>query len=157
MTDEMKIMKAQQAYLTLCCSLDEDNWKYLKKEESYAVVYRETGNDLPMDCWLCIDAKRQLVRFLSTLPVDMKAADKMVEAAVACCIANSTVAYGGFDLDIATGKVHFRMTYAIKDGVVGKDFFRNMRSFATSVIDSYNDKFALLAQGKMKATDFFDV
>ena len=156
MTDEMKVLKTQQAYLTLCNSLDEDKWKYIKKEADYAVIYRETGDDLPMDCWFGIDVKRQVVRFLSTLPVDMKAADKIADAAVACCVANSTVAYGGFDLNIATGKVYYRMTYAIKDGVVGKDFFRNMRRFATRVIDRYNDKFVALAEGKVKAPDFID-
>ena len=141
MTDEMKKLKAMQAYLTLCSSLDEDQWNYIKKEADYAVIYRETGDDLPMDCWFGIDVKRQVVRFLSTLPVDMKSAGKIPDAAVACCVANSTVAYGGFDLNIATGKVYFRMTYAMKDSVVGKDFFRNMRRLATRVIDRYNDRF----------------
>lgn len=157
MTDEMKKLKAQQAYFTLCNSLDEDNWKYIKQDADYAVIYRETGNDLPMDCWFGIDPKRQVVRFLSTLPVDMKSPDKIADAAVACCIVNSKIAYGGFDLNIATGKVYFRMTYAVKDGIVGKDFFRNMRKFAVAVIDKYNDKFLALALGTMKATAFLDL
>ncbi|MBQ8309203.1 MAG: hypothetical protein IJX96_05150 [Clostridia bacterium] len=157
MTDEMKIEKAELAYFTLCDSLDEDGWKYIKKDGDLSVKYRETGDDLPMDCLFGIDIKRQVVRFLSTLPVNMLANNKLVDAAVACCIVNSKISYGCFDLNIETGAVCFRMTYSFKESVMGKDFFRNMRRFATTVIDKYNERFLALSNGECKATDFLDI
>lgn len=157
MTDQEKRLKAQQAYFTLCSSLDEDHWNYIKKDDDFSVIYRETGNDLPIDCLFGIDVQRQVVRFLSTLPVDMKSKNKIADAAMACCIINSKIAYGGFDLNIATGSVCFRMTYAIKNGLVGKDFYRNMRKLAAVVIDKYNEKFLSLSLGKIKATAFLDL
>ena len=156
MTDEMKKYKAQQAFETLCASLDKDDWKYGKKEEDYIVYYNETGDDLTMQCLIAIDESRQVVRFLSTLPM-VFSEDKLVEGAVACCIVNSTIAYGSFDLSIPEGKLTYRMTYSIKDSIMGQDFYRQMRCLATTVLDKYNDKFVALSEGRMKATDFFNI
>lgn len=156
MTDEMKKYKAQQAFDTLCASLDKDNWKYGKKEEEFIVYYNETGDDLTMQCLIMVDAERQVIRFLSTLPVQLSD-DKLIEGAVACCIVNSQVAYGSFDLAIPDGRLTYRMTYSFKDSIMGKDFYREMRCFATTVLDKYNDKFVALAEGRLRATDFLNM
>lgn len=156
MTDEMKLANAKRAFETLCKSLDADNWNYEKKEDSLIVKYNETGHDLTMACIIMIDVKRQVVRFKSTLPISAPK-EKVVDASVACCLVNSNLAYGGFDLDPSDGTLAYRITYAFHGSVLGEDFFREMRCYATTVVDKYNDKFVELALGKIKATDFANI
>jgi hypothetical protein len=156
MTDEMKLQNAKRAYATLCRSLDADDWNYDKKEDVLVVKYNETGKDFTMSCTIMIDVKRQVVRFQSILPISAPK-DKIVETAAACCFVNSRIAYGGFDLDPTDGMVTYRITYAFHGCTLGEDFFREMRCYATTVVDKYNDKFVDLALGKIKATDFADM
>ena len=156
MTDEMKLKNARRAYQTLCQSLDADNWNYQKLENDLMVKYNETGKDFTMPCLIMVDVKRQVVRFKSHLPINAPK-DKIVDTAVACCLVNDTLAFGGFDLDPATGEVTYRITYAFHGSTLGEDFFREMRCYATTVVDKYNDKFVELALGKIKATDFANI
>jgi hypothetical protein len=151
--DAKKEKKAIKAFKVMCASLDEDNWKYLKDEKSYKVEYIETGDsELKMQCKFFLDAEREMVRFLSKIPVEFPQ-EKIMEAAVACCLINNKIIFGSFDLDVHKGTIWFRMSNAMLDEIPGKDFFRIMRRRATNVIDTYNDRLLKLQKGEIKAIE----
>lgn len=152
---ELKIRekKAKKAFDILCKSLDEDHWKYSISKDDLMVTYSERGDDLVMNCKIILDKERNVFRFLSKIPAEFPETEEAMQAAVACCIINNKLLYGAFDLNVSKGTIWYRMAYAFRDDVPGKDFFRKLRRLATTVIDKYNDRFEKLKKGELKAAD----
>lgn len=154
MEDEKKVKSAQNVYNTLCELLDEKELRYEKHVEDLVVAFTMRGDDFPMQFIVNIDAKRQLVRVLSPLPVTFED-DKRVEGAIATSQINYRLADGSFDYDYAKGKVIFRLTSSFADSLLSKDLFEFMLAVAMYTVDDYNDKLYMLAKGKMPIEDFF--
>ena len=79
-----KMANAQQAYDTLCKSLDRRGWKYGKDEAEFVVHFGVNGDDIPMNFIIAVDAERQLVRLMSPLLFKINADKRRVSLAMAC-------------------------------------------------------------------------
>lgn len=154
MSEDKKLKNAQNVFQTLCAMLDEKEFRYEKREDDLVVNFFISGDDLPMQFVLNVDAERELIRLLSPVPVTFEG-DKRVEGAIATCQANYKLADGSFDYDFKNGKILFRMTSSFKDSLISKDMFEYMVAVACYTIDEYNDKFLMLAKGMMSIEDFF--
>ena len=155
MSDDKKLKNAQNMYKTLCAMLDEKELKYEKHENDLVVTFTLGGEDIPMQFVLNVDAERQLIRLLSPIPV-IFGEDKRIEGAIAACQANYGIADGSFDFDFKQGRIIFRMTSSFIDSLISKDVFEYMIAVAGYTVDEYNDKFFMLAKGKLSIKEFFN-
>lgn len=154
MSDDKKLKNAQNVFKTLCAMLDEKELRYDKREDDLVVDFTMSGEDIPMRFVINIDAKRELIRLLSPIPVTFEG-DKRIEGAIAACQANYRMADGSFDFDFKSGKVLFRMTSSYIDSIISKELFEYMVAVAGYTIDEYNDKFFMLAKGQLPIEEFF--
>ena len=145
--------KALSVYKILCDALDERNWKYQKHPEDLVVTFTVTGEDIPMNFVLMIDAKRELVRLVSPLPFTFSE-EKRLEGAIATSFANYKLADGSFDYNYKEGKLNFRMTSSFKDSLISKELFQYMIACACYTVDEYNDKFLMINKGMLSIADF---
>lgn len=153
MTEGVNLKKAQNVYKILCDLLDEKHLRYEKYPEDLVVTFILNGEDIPMNFILNIDAKRDLVRLLSPIPVKFEG-DKIVAGAIATCQATYCLADGSFDYDCTNGTVSFRMTSSYKDSLISKDVLEYMIAVAGYTVDEFNDKFLMIAKGVLSIEDF---
>lgn len=154
MADEKKLKNARLVFNTLCGMLDEKDFKYEIHEEDLVVTFGMSGEDIPMNFVINVDAERELIRVLSLLPFEFEE-DKRVDAAIATGQINYRLADGSFDFDYKTGRVIFRMTSSYKDSLISMDVFEYMIAVASFTIDEYNDKLLMLAKGTASVDEFF--
>jgi hypothetical protein len=158
----MNMIKAEAVFDTLIDMLDTRDWKYEKHEEKLLIKSCIKGDDIPIEFIVVVNPKNEVVQFISSLPFKMPE-DKRVEGALAVCAANYTLLDGSFDYDIRDGKIIFRMTSSYRGSIfsenvifITKDLFEYMIMVAASTIDKYNDKFLMIAKGRMTVQQFME-
>ena len=153
MVDEKKMELAKQVYQTLCEAIERREWNFGKDEEKLLVHFGVSGDDIPMQFILIVDAERQLIRVMSPLPFKMSEAKRM-EGAIATCAASFGMADGSFDYDLSDGTIVFRMTASFRESLIGEGLFQYLISCSCAMVDKYNDQFLALDKGIMSITDF---
>lgn len=153
MSDEQNNRLAEGVYNTICKALDSKKWVYSKHPEDLVVTFSSVGDDIPMDFVMAVDAKRELIRMLSRLPLTFDSGHR-VDGAIATSQINYTLADGSFDYDYDSGKVSFRLTATFKDSLISEGLILYMISCACYTVDEYNDKLLMLAKGLMSLEDF---
>lgn len=148
-----KLTQAKKIYFDFCRVLDEEGWKYTKKEEELRIETGAQGDDLPMDLYLSVDAENQLLMLLSPIPVKAPE-DKRLDVAAAISTVNNQLVDGCFDHNILDGKIYFRMAYSYIDMTFGTEFYKYMLYCSCQTIDEYNDKFWMLAKGMLTLEQF---
>lgn len=154
MQDE-KTARANEVFSALCKMLDDRDWKYSKDEEKRSVSGVIHGEDIPIEFIMLVEAKQELVQFLSFLPFEVPE-DKRTEMAIAVCAANYGFANGSFDFNVmGSGKIIFRLTTSYRgDSKLSADLFEYMLVVAAMSTDDYNDKFFLLSKGNITLQQF---
>lgn len=152
MADE-KIKQANIVYRTLCKALDEREWKYAEHPEDLVITFTYTGEDIPMEFVMAVDADRQIVRILSRLPFKFPS-DKRVDGAVATSYINYKLADGSFDYDYTTGEILFRLTATFIESIISGDLLWYMVVCACGTVDEYNDKLLMVAKGMLPIEQF---
>ncbi len=153
MADEKKMELAKQVYATLCAAIDRREWNYQKDEENLVAYFGVSGDDIPMQFILVVDAERQLIRVMSPLPFKMSEAKRM-EGAIVTCVASYGMADGSFDYDLSDGTIVFRMTASFRESLIGEGLFHYLISCSCAMVDEYNDQFLAIDKGMMSITDF---
>lgn len=153
MADEKKMELAKQVYQTLCEAIERREWNFGKDEEKLLVHFGVSGDDIPMQFILIVDAERQLIRVMSPLPFKMSESKRM-EGAIATCAASFGMADGSFDYDLSDGTIVFRMTASFRESLIGEGLFQYLISCSCAMVDKYNDQFLALDKGIMSITDF---
>lgn len=153
MVDEKKMELAKQVYQTLCEAIKRREWNFGKDEEKLLVHFGVSGDDIPMQFILIVDAERQLIRLMSPMPFKMSESKRM-EGAIATCAASFGMADGSFDYDLSDGTIVFRMTASFRESLIGEGLFQYMISCSCAMVDKYNDQFLALDKGIMSITDF---
>lgn len=153
MVDEKKMELAKQVYQTLCEAIERREWNFGKDEEKLLVYFGVSGDDIPMELILIVDAERQLIRLMSPMPFKMSESKRM-EGAIATCAASFVMADGNFDYDLSDGTIVFRMTASFRESLIGEGLFQYMISCSCAMVDKYNDQFLALDKGIMSITDF---
>ena len=153
MAEANEMALAKTVYADLCAALERREWHYQKHEEDLAVAFGVTGEDIPMEFVLVVDAGRQLLRVFSKLPFTVPE-DKRMELAIATCVASNGIVDGSFDYDIAEGTIVFRLTASFRESKIGDGLFDYLIGCSSVAVDAFNDKFLLLCKGLISIDDF---
>ena len=156
MAEEKELKQAKEVYKTLCTRLDEHNWRYEKDEENLKIHCGAQGDDLPMEIYIEVDKKRQLVSLLSPMPFTVPE-NRRSGIAVAVSMANYGMVDGSFDFDYLTGRLLFRMTTSYRESIIGKELFTYMLMCSCITIDRYNDKFLVVAKQDMTVEQILEL
>lgn len=147
--------KAKKVYGTMVKALKAKDWKFEESEEKLAIISNYQGDDIPITFFIVIDAAREVIRFISSLPFKV-GEDKRVDGALAVCIANDGLVNGSFDYDLNDGEIRFRLTTSYCGCEIGEEFFMDMMATALMTTDKYNDKFLMLSKGVMTLQQFIE-
>ena len=147
---------------TLVKTLNDLDWTFDKYEDKLIITSGVKGDDIPINFIVKVNPKNEVVQFLSKLPFNMPE-DKRVDGALAVCAANYTLIDGSFVYDIRDGEILFKMTSSYRGSIfsenvifITKDLFEYMIMVAASTIDKYNDKFLMIAKGRMTIQQFIE-
>lgn len=153
---EVNMNKAREVYASLVSTLDKRGWKFERHDADLVISSGVKGDDLPIEFILVVNAKQQVVEFLSRLPFEMPE-NKRVEGAVAVCAANDGLCDGSFDYNLQNGKITFRMTSSFcGETVLGEELFEYMIYVASATVDRFNDKFLMLAKNAITLAQFIE-
>ena len=155
MANEAKTAAARKTYNTICAALDNRGWNYSKIEDRLAINFTVKGDDLPMEYVIFVDADRQLIRVLSRLPFAVKD-DKIMDMAIACCVATYGLVDGSFDLDPKSKCVIFRLTVSFLGSEIGEGLFSHIIDFSDYFIDLYNDRLFAVNEGFISVNEFIE-
>lgn len=155
MAEAKNMKKAQEVYATIIRMLDTRDWKYSKHEEDLLIKSVLRGEDLPVEFILVVNPRNQVVQFISRLPFDIPE-DKRVDGAIAVCTANYGLIDGSFDYDLRDGEIRYRLTCSYRDSQLSEDLFEYMIMAAAFTVDNYNDRFFMLAKGRMTVQQFIE-
>ncbi len=144
---------ARKSFETICRVLDEHEWKYTKHPEDMVVVCSARGDDIPMEVVTNVDEGRMNVKARSILPFEVPE-DKRIDFALAISTINTTVVNGCFEYDISAGRVLFRISNSLVEGVISDDAVLYIYMAAFHIIDEYNDKLLMLAKGVITIEQF---
>lgn len=154
MGEDKKIKRAQKVYKNMCAELKKHGIKFGENEKDLETFFRVTGDDLPMDFIVKVDAERELVRLNSTLPVTFKEGN-LIQGAVATCQLNYVLADGCFDYSVTDGTITYKMTSSYKDSLLSGEVFVYLVGIAMGTVERYNDKLYMLAEEKISLAEFF--
>ena len=143
---DVDMKHAQAEFEKFCKALDADGWRYNKNEEKLTIETGATGDDLPINIYIQVDANRELLYLLSKLPINVPE-DKRIDMVVAVCMVNDLMVHGCFDYNIQEGTLFFRMANSYKDSSLGDDLYKYMLYCSCQTIDEYNDKLLMLSSG----------
>ncbi len=152
---DVNMTRAKEVFNTLVAMLDERDWHYDKFEDDLLIKSGIKGDDLPIEFFVVVNPKNQVVQFISKLPFNMPE-DKRVDGAIAVCVANYGLVDGSFDYDISDGEIRYRLTSSYRESTLGKDLFEYMIMVAAGTVDNYNDKFFMVAKNMMTIQQFIE-
>ncbi len=152
MSELQDLREARAVYSTLCAMLDDKKWHYDRHDDDLTVTCKVNGEDFPMDLRIIVSDKKKIVSVYCTLSFNIPD-EKMGEIASAVSIVNFALIHGGFDYDIANGKIMFRMVSSYKGCLLSKRALRYLVEVSCNTIDDYNDKFYMILKNKMTLDD----
>ena len=155
MSDERILKQAQTVYETICKSLDARGWNYDRHDDRFTITCAARGEDIPMELIIITDPGPQLVSIYSPMPFKVSE-DKRAEFAQTVCVANYGMMNGGFDYNIATGEVIFRIVSSYRGSILSEELFDYMVYVAFKTIDDYNDKFLMVEKGMFTAAQLLE-
>lgn len=147
--------EAKQVYETVCRTLDGMNCRYRRLDEDLTVSLGFKGEDLPMDVFLVVDPKVQVLSVICPLPFKV-GENKRVEVAMAVALANYGLINGSFDYDLSNGNIRFRLVTTYRGSLLGEEAVKYMTLTAVNTLDRYNDKFLMVAKGMLSIQQFLD-
>ncbi len=152
---EVNMAKAKETFALLCRMLDNRDWNYDKHEEDLVIKSGVKGDDLPIEFIMRVNAKAEIVSFLSMMPFKVEES-KRLEMALAVCVANYGLVDGSFDYDVSDGSIIFRLTSSYRNSIISEDLLEYMLMIAASTVDVYNDKFFMVSKGVMSVQQFIE-
>lgn len=155
MSEEKQLKQAKDVFSALCNMLEERNWHYKKNEEELTISCGAQGDDLPIELYVKVDVKRQLVSLLSGMPFAVPE-ERRTAIAVAVSKANYGLVDGSFDFNYHNGKIVFRMTSSFRESLIGKEMLEYMIFCSCYTIDEYNDKFLTVVKNDMTLDEILE-
>ncbi len=150
---DMQKERARAAYEAFAKGLEAMDWKFSRKDEDMVIKCGARGDDLPIDLFIKMFERLQLVQVFSPLPFTVKE-DKRLDMAVAMAAVNNKIVDGCFELDISDGTALFRMTYRYPDELPNAEVVQYLMLCTCQTVDEYNDKFLMLAKGMLSLEQF---
>lgn len=156
MATEQELKQASNLFKTLCDYLDENGWKYDKSDDSLGITLITRGEDLPIPVLVRINPELMVLSVYATMPFSVPE-DMRVPMVVAVTAATHCMVDGGFDYDVTTGQIFFRITSTYRESIIGKKLIEYMLGCACVMTDEFNDKFLLMIQEKKSAGEMLDM
>ncbi len=156
MATEKELKQAASLFKTLCDYLDENEWKYDKADDSLGIMLVTKGDDLPIPVMIRINPDLMVLSVYTTMPFEVPE-DMRVPMVVAVTAATHCMIDGGFDYDVESGQILFRITSTYRDSIIGKKLIEYMLGCACVMTDEFNDKFYKMVQEKMSTGDMLDM
>lgn len=126
------------------------------KDDMHLMKCKITGDDLTMQLNIVVRADQQVAAVYSPMPFDVPE-DKRLEMAVAITAVNYGLYEGSFDYDIKTGNIVFRLSNCFKGGAFNETLPEHMIFRSLRIVDHYNDKLLVLANGTITLERFLEV
>lgn len=156
MTEEKELELAKRVFEDMCQAMDKQEWRYDRHDEDLVVTIRMQGKDLPVGLILRVNAAAQVVSVYSVLPVKVPD-EKLVDVAVAVCIANDGMINGGFDLDMNKKQIVWRLCTTYRGSLLGSEAYAYMVVASTGTVDKYNERFMMLAEDRIDLKKFMEL
>ena len=152
---EKNWLQARSVFDTLCQTLENHHWHYLKNSEQLYIACEAQGEDLPMKIRVYVDPERLLVTLVSYLPFRVPEALRD-DFALLICQLNYRLLNGAFDFNYRTGKLGFRMTNSFQESFISQELFTYMLFISCRIIDQYNDSMLRITQGTLDVHSLLD-
>ncbi len=156
MSQEVNMERAREVYYSIVDHLNSMNWTYDRHDEDLVISTGIKSEDLPINFLIMVNAKNQVVQFISKLPFNMSE-DKRVEGAIAVSVANYGLVDGSFDYDIADGEIRYRLTCSYRGSNITGDLIDYIIVIASQTVEDYNDRFFMLSKGMIKLEKFVEM
>lgn len=156
MENEKALELGKKIYEDLCQGLDKQEWHYDRHDEDLVVTISMKSEDLPIDMILRVNPDAQVVSVYSILPVKLPD-EKLVDAALAVCVANDGMINGGFDLDMNKKQIVWRLCTTYRGSLLGSEAYSYMVGVSAATVDKYNDRFLMLAKDMIDIKKFIEL
>lgn len=149
--------KAKKIYETVCSALDNMKWVYDKNDEELAITTGAKGsgkeNPLPIDLLIRIMPEAQVISVQAPFVYDVPD-EHSIDVAIAVSIANYGLIRGGFDFDLTTGDLRFRVTAPYNGSEIAEELVRSLILVAVTTTDAYQTKLFMVAKGAVAPSEF---
>ena len=156
MATEQELKQAASLFKTLCDYLDENTWNYTKSDDSLGVKLVTKGDDLPIPVFVRINPELMVLSFYSSMTFDIPE-DMRLPMVVAVTAATHCMVDGGFDYDVKSGHLLFRITSTYRESIIGKKLIEYMLGCTCVMADEFNDKFYKMVQEKMSPGEMLEM
>ncbi|MEG1527552.1 MAG: hypothetical protein RR248_02400 [Clostridia bacterium] len=149
---------ASQVFKKFCNYLDKNKIYYDTDttNDRFNVSLSYSGDDLSMQFHIEIDASRQIIYALSPLPFIVEN-DAKKNIALSLCAINNVLASGSFDFDLSSGRIVYRLTYGIFDGLICDNAFAYIIRLLNATVDKYNDKLLMVSKGVLSVEELYNL
>lgn len=156
MENEKNLEQGKKIYEDLCQGLDKQDWHYDRHDEDLVVTISMKSEDLPIDMIIRVAYDAQVVNVFSVLPVKIPD-EKLVDMALAVCVANDGMINGGFDLDMNKKQIVWRLCTTYRGSLLGSEAYSYMVAVSAGTVDKYNDRFLMLAKDMIDLKKFIEL
>ncbi len=152
-------VKERKIFEGYCAYMEKTGFSYRKfeNEEEFAIsMYTVDKNDIPITLIIRIPYGAERIMYLAQMPGTMEKS-KILDGAVATCMVNDVIAVGNFDYDVMKGNTFFRYGYCTYGGIMlDEEAFAGLTRIIVLTIELYNEKFLMLADGRLTLEEFFE-
>lgn len=144
--------QSKQIFNSLCEVMQDMDFSYDKKEEESIILSGAQGEDLPMPFMVRVSDEKQIVSFVSVIPVDVS--EKMLKnVIIALNEMNMYLLDGCFAYDTSQSHAIFRSALSYKDALIGKGALKQMIMLSLSAVETYNDKIQKIVEKEMSVQE----
>lgn len=144
-----------QVYNSLCEAMRDMEFSFDKKEEELLILSGAQGEDLPMPFMIRVSGERQIVSFVSVIPVEVGEKIKK-NVIIALNEINMYLLDGCFAYDTNASHIIFRSALTYKDALIGKGALKQMIMLSLSAVESYNDKLQKIVEHEMSVKEIIE-
>lgn len=147
--------QSKQIFNSLCEVMQDIDFSYDKKEDELVILSGAQGKDLPMSFMLRVSDERQIVSFVSVIPVDVH--KKMLNnVIIALNEINMYLLDGCFAYDTKQSRIVFRSALTYKDAMIGKGALKRMVILSLSAVDTFNGKLQKIVEKEMSVQEIIE-
>ena len=153
-----KAKAAENVFNTIIKHLDGAGLKYKVmdgRDGDYMINFTMKGKDLPMEFFLVVDVKRELIMIKSPDFTSFPA-EKIGDAAKAVCAINYAIADGSYALDVKDGHLMWTMTSSYAGSLISEEVIHYMIAISIITVDKFNDMFMMLNMGILDIDTFIE-
>ncbi len=143
MSDAAMKRHGEEIFKIACRSLDRRGWVYEKveKDSEFLIGYGLKIDHFDIINVISINLKQLMVRIYSEMPFKFcEDKQKRINGVLAAATASNNMVFGGFDVDIDSGTIIYKMS----EGFVGCEFTEEYFDFIVDVSNRYIDKYSKL-------------